>query len=161
MSELSDSLVCVIHSPMDGEICPLEDLPDPVFANHMIGDGVAIVPDSPVVCTPADGKIISVFDTKHALVFENKKKFRVLLHVGIGSMRLQGEGFEAYVDNGQNVSSGDELLSLDLDYIKKEAETLASPVVLTSNKNRYKVRVVAKGHIKVGEPLFEIFEAAG
>ena len=158
MNESQNSVVSVIHSPMKGEVCPLEEVPDPAFAQRFLGDGVAIIPEDSEVCAPAKGKIVSVFETKHAIVFQNEQNVRVLLHVGIGSMRLKGKGFEAYVDSGQNVEEGDKLLSLDLRYLAKRAETLASPLVMTNNRNRYKIRVIAKGHIEVGDPLFEVVE---
>ena len=159
MSESHNSLVCVIHSPMEGTVYPLENVPDPGFSKRIIGDGVAIVPSEPTVYTPLDGKVVSVFETKHAIVFENEQKFRILLHVGIGSMRLQGRGFETFVKNGQEVKKGDKLLSVDLEYLDESADALASPIVLENREGRYEVAVVAKGHIKVGEPLFEIYEA--
>ena len=156
MSELNDSVVCTIASPMRGEVCPLEEVPDPAFSRHIIGDGVAIIPDDSEVLSPADGRIVSVFETKHAIIFEKENNIRILLHVGIGSMRLQGQGFTSFVDNGQEVKSGDKLLSVDINYVEKRADALASPIVLTSPQNTYRVNVVAKGHIEVGDPLFEV-----
>ena len=161
MSEVSDSVVCIISSPMRGEVCPLDEVPDPAFSRRIMGDGVAIIPDDPTVVSPKDGHIISVFHTKHAIVFQNEDNIRILLHVGVGSMRLQGEGFEAHVDNGQKVEKGDKLLSLNLDYIKKNADALASPVIVTSPRNKYQVKVLAEGHIEVGDPLFELVVPSG
>jgi glucose-specific phosphotransferase system IIA component len=158
MNVSQENVVSVIHSPMKGEVCSLEDVPDPAFSGRYIGDGVAIIPEDGIVCTPTDGTIVSVFETKHAIVFQNEQDVRILLHVGIGSMRLKGKGFHAHVDNGQQVKEGDKLLSLDLGYISKKADTLASPVIMTNNRKRCKIRVVAKGHIEVGDPLFEVVE---
>ena len=160
MSDSQCSVVCTVHSPMTGKLCSLEDVPDPAFAHRIIGDGVAIVPQEPEIYMPLDGKVISVFETKHAIVLEDDARFRVLMHVGIGTMRLQGKGFEAHVKNGQKAKKGEKLLSMDLEFLREKAEALASPIVITRPRDwkRYEVRVIAEGHVAAGEPLFEVVE---
>ncbi len=159
MSKINNSCACVVYSPIRGHVVDLSEVPDPAFSGKYMGDGVAVVPEGNEVCASSDGEIVSVFETKHAVVFEKKEKFRILLHVGIGSMRLKGEGFTAHVESGQKVKKGDKLLTLDVDYIKKMADDLASPIIMTSPRKGYSIRVVADGHIEIGDPLFEIVDA--
>lgn len=156
MSDSQETVVCTIHSPMRGKVCPLAEVPDPAFAQKVIGDGVAIEPTDETVYAPVDGTVQSVFETEHAIVFENNEHIRLLLHIGIGSMRLQGEGFTAHVRSGQQVKEGDRLLTLDLDYIREKADALVSPLVMTTPRDNYRIRVLAGDEVGVGDALFEI-----
>lgn len=156
MSDSQETVVCTIHSPMTGKVCPITEVPDPAFAKKMIGDGIAIEPTDDAVYAPVDGTVLSVFETEHAIVFENNEHIRLLLHIGIGSMRLQGEGFTAHVKSGQQVKEGDKLLSMDLDYIREKADALVSPIVMTTPRDSYRVRVLADNEVGVGDALFEI-----
>lgn len=156
MNDSQETVVCAIHSPMAGKVCPLTEVPDPAFAKKMIGDGIAIEPTGDAVYAPVDGTVLSVFETEHAIVFENTEHIRLLLHIGIGSMRLQGEGFTAHVKNGQQVKAGDRLLSLDLDYIRQKADALVSPIVMTESYDSCHIRLTADKEVEVGDVLFEI-----
>lgn len=158
MAESQESVVCVIHSPLSGTVCSLDEVKDPAFSKRMIGDGVAVIPEEMDVIAPVSGKVVSVFETKHAVVFENAADVRVLLHIGIDSMRLQGEGFSSHVANGQQVQKGEKLLSLDLDYLKAHVREMMSPVVITESRQRFGIRVVAVGHVEIGDPLYEVYE---
>ena len=158
MSESQETVVCTIHSPLAGKVCGLDGVMDPAFSNRMVGDGIAVIPENTEVVAPVDGKVVSIFETKHAVVFENKANIRVLLHVGIDSMRLQGEGFIAHVINGQHVREGAKLLTLDLDYLQSHVQELTSPVVITESRKRYKIRPIAEGHVNIGDPLYEVVE---
>ena len=149
-------VVCLIRSPLKGKVYNLEDVPDPAFSKKIIGDGVAILPEDVNVFSPTDNKVVSVFGAQHAVIFEKDEHIRILLHVGIGSMRLQGEGFRSYVDNGQDVSEGDKILSFDLNLIKKKADSLLSPIVFVAPRKQYAVRIVANEFVDVGDPLFEL-----
>ena len=151
-----ETVICTIHSPMTGEICSLSDIPDPAFSKRMLGDGTAILPTESGVFAPTDGTIISVFETQHAIVFENDQHVKIFLHVGIESMRLQGEGFTAYIETGQTVHKGDKLLDLDLREIGEKAVSLASPLIALTKEDNVSIRLLAKGKVKVGEPVFEL-----
>ncbi len=158
MIESQETVVCTIHSPLTGKICTLDSVMDPAFSNRMIGDGLAIIPESPEVIAPVSGKVISVFETKHAVVFENEDNIRVLLHIGIDSMRLKGKGFSAFVTNGQEVKEGEKLLSLDMDFIETHVQEMKSPVVITESRKRFKIRIIAEGHVNIGDPLYEVLD---
>lgn len=152
-------IICTIKSPMSGEIHSLDEIPDPAFARRMIGDGTAILPDDDgTIYAPADGKVVSVFETRHAIVFEEPSGIRVLLHVGIDSMRLQGKGFVAHVVSGQSVRAGAKLLTIDIAYVEQHTESMVSPVILTDLTKSQSIKVIAEGHVNVGDPIIEVYD---
>lgn len=146
----------VISSPMTGYAAALSAAPDEAFAEGMMGDGAVVTPVDPIVRAPEDGEIGFVFDTKHAIGFVTKQGIQLLLHIGIDTVKLDGEGFEVCVKNGQKVKKGDPLLKLDLDFLRDHAPSLASPVVCTELSDDMKIRLLKEGEIRAGEALFEI-----
>ena len=146
----------IISSPITGEVAPLEEAPDEVFAGKMLGDGGTVIPTDDIIVAPEDGEIGFVFETKHAVGFIADSGVEMLIHMGIDTVKLNGQGFEALVEAGQKVKKGTPILKLDLDYIKENAPSLVSPVICTELKENQKVRLLAKDHIKKGEALFAV-----
>ncbi|MDU0154907.1 glucose-specific PTS transporter subunit IIBC [Bacillus cabrialesii] len=118
--------------PLKGETVSLADVPDQVFSEKMMGEGFAIDPSEGKVVAPADGEIISIFPTKHAIGFKSAGGTEILIHVGIDTVKLNGEGFEAHVASGQAVKQGKTLLTFNLDYIKQHAASAVTPVIFTN-----------------------------
>ncbi|MEG7379960.1 glucose-specific PTS transporter subunit IIBC [Bacillus subtilis] len=118
--------------PLKGEIVSLTDVPDPVFSEKMMGEGFAIDPSEGKVIAPADGEIVSIFPTKHAIGFMSAGGIEILIHVGIDTVKLNGESFEAHVTSGQAVTQGELLLTFDLDTIKQHAASAVTPVIFTN-----------------------------
>ena len=106
----------VISSPITGNAADLATAPDDAFAQKMMGDGAVVTPEDAYVCAPEDGEVAFVFDTKHAIGFVTDSGVSLLIHVGIDTVKLNGEGFEALVETGQMVKKGDPMLKLDLEY---------------------------------------------
>ncbi len=146
----------VIASPVNGIAAAISTTPDEVFANRIMGDGAAVTPTDGVVYAPANGQIIFVFETKHAIGMLTESGVNLLLHMGINTVELGGKGFEALVQAGQSVQKGDPLLKMDLEYIERNAASLVSPIVCTELENNQKVRLLKEGDIRAGEPLFVI-----
>ena len=146
----------VIFSPADGIVADLSMTPDEVFANRTMGDGVALTPVNGMVYAPEDGQVLFVFETKHAVGFVTDSGVSLLLHMGIDTSLLQGQGFETFVAAGQRVKKGEPLLKMDLDYIKEHATSIVSPIVCTELDNNQKVQLFREGYVKAGEPLFVI-----
>lgn len=117
-----------IVAPLTGAVKNIEEVPDPVFAGRMMGDGVAIDPTEGVVVSPVDGEIVQLFHTKHAIGIKAKNGTEILIHVGLETVKMEGEGFEAHVSEGQAVKAGDKLISFDLELIreKRKAQLLQS-----------------------------------
>lgn len=146
----------VISSPITGEAADLGTAPDEAFASRMMGDGAVVTPTDSIVKAPADGEILFVFDTKHAVGFMTDDGISMIIHVGIDTVKLNGNGFEVMVEVGQKVKKGDAIMKLDLDYLEKNAPSLASPVMCTELKDNQKIRLLNEGSIKAGEELFAI-----
>ena len=146
----------VISSPITGVAADLATAPDEAFAQKMMGDGAVVTPEDPYVRAPEDGEVAFVFDTKHAIGFVTESGISLLIHVGIDTVKLNGEGFEALVESGQEVKKGDPMLKLDLDYLSKNAPSIVSPVLCTELEDNQRIHLLNEGQVKAGEPLFEI-----
>ena len=105
---------------MNGELVPVEQADDPVFASKALGDGIAVNPADGMVYAPCDGTVSLLFPTKHAVGITADNGIDVLIHIGINTVQLDGEGFEAFVEQGIRVKRGDRLIKADLDYIRQK-----------------------------------------
>ncbi|SFK09752.1 PTS system, N-acetylglucosamine-specific IIC component [Halobacillus dabanensis] len=135
---------------VEGEVISLAEVPDQVFAEGMMGQGFAVNPTGDVFHSPVDGKIVNVFPTKHAIGIENNDGLEILIHVGLDTVKLKGNGFETLVDAGQQVKKGDPLLRVDLEKVSAEAPSIITPVIFT-NLESETVEVHKKGKMKLGE----------
>ncbi|EID42980.1 PTS glucose transporter subunit IIA [Parageobacillus thermoglucosidasius] len=121
-----------IHSPLDGEAIPLEEVPDPVFAQKMMGDGLAIIPKNGKVVSPINGKVVQIFPTKHAVGLVSEEGLEILIHIGLETVELNGEGFEVEVNAGETVKVGDPLINVDLDYLEQKHKEIVTPIIITN-----------------------------
>lgn len=151
----------VIGSPFHGESAPITASPDEAFAEKMMGDGATVVPCEGVVTAPCDATISFVFDTNHAIGLELEDGVEMLIHVGINTVALNGQGFKALVQEGDQVKKGDKLLEFDLDYIRENASSTSSPVLFTTMEDNQQLRLIKAGHVKPGEDLLalDIYES--
>lgn len=145
-----------ISSPVTGTAADLATAPDEAFAGRMMGDGAAVTPKEATVYAPEDGEVCFVFETKHAIGFLTDTGISMLIHIGIDTVKLEGKGFEVLVESGQKVKKGDPMLKLDIDYIKKNAPSIVSPVLCTELGDNQKIRLLADGAVCAGDPLFAI-----
>ncbi|UOY91217.1 PTS glucose transporter subunit IIA [Ectobacillus sp. JY-23] len=122
----------LIVAPLTGAVKNIEEVPDPVFAQRMMGDGIAIVPEEGVVVSPVDGEVVQLFHTKHAIGIKSRNGLEILIHVGLETVNLNGEGFEAHVTTGQQVKAGDKLITFDLAFISENAKSTITPIVITN-----------------------------
>lgn len=146
----------VISSPISGVAADITTAPDEAFAEKMMGDGAVVTPEDPYIYAPEDGEVAFVFETKHAVGFVTETGISLLIHVGIDTVKLNGEGFEALVESGQKVKKGEPMLKLDIDYLSKNAPSLVSPVLCTELEDNQRIHLLKEGKVKAGEPLFEI-----
>jgi phosphoenolpyruvate-protein phosphotransferase len=147
-------------APLDGWCSPLTQVPDPVFAEGMIGDGVAIDPVSATVLAPCDGEITTVPAGGHAVSIRTAQGADVLVHVGIDSVKLAGQGFQPLVRVGQRVRAGEELIRFDLDVVARGAKSLVTPIVVTPADDLRIVRRHAAGPVRAGDVLLELEHAS-
>ena len=146
----------VISSPITGISANLDTAADEAFASRMMGDGAIVTPTDEIVVAPDDGEIIFVFDTKHAVGFTTKDGISMIIHIGIDTVKLGGQGFSVLVNAGDKMKKGDTIMKLDLEYLKQNAPSVASPVICTELADNQKIRLVAEGKINAGEELFAI-----
>ncbi len=141
-------------SPLDGDVVSLSKVPDPVFSERMLGDGLAILPTSELIFAPMAGEIININPALHAFIIKNED-IELLIHVGLESISLKGEGFKMFVSKGQRVSAGQKILSFDLDLLTRKA---ASPLVMlvVTSPQEVPITVLADERVKTGLPLFKI-----
>ncbi len=127
--------------PLKGKVVNLEAVPDPVFAEKMMGDGFAIDPADGTIVSPIDGEVITIFPTKHAISLKSKQGREILIHVGLETVQLNGDGFTPLVMDGQKIKKGQELLKVDFDAIKEKVPSILTPVVFTNLGENEKVIV--------------------
>lgn len=132
-----------IKAPLSGFVIALEKVPDPVFSQKMMGDGIAIDPLNGVVISPISGQILTCFP--HALGIKTEEGLEVLIHIGIETVKFKGEGSKKLVNPGDKVNEGDKLIEFDLNYYRKNAPSTISPIVIT---NMQKVKKIIKTNLK-------------
>ncbi len=120
-----------IKAPIDGMLIELEKVDDEVFSSKMAGDGIAIIPVGDTFTAPIDGLITKIFSTNHAYSIKNKQDLEVLVHIGLETIALKGEGFERLAQEGDEVTAGTPIIKVDLDYIKANAKDIITPILIT------------------------------
>ncbi|MDQ0202200.1 glucose-specific PTS transporter subunit IIBC [Neobacillus ginsengisoli] len=137
----------IFVAPLKGEIKPITEVPDQVFAGKMMGDGFAIVPTEGTVVSPVNGKIVNLFPTKHAIGILSDGGREILVHVGIDTVNLKGQGFETLVAENDTVKRGQPLLKMDLNYIKEHATSTITPIVFTNLAEGEKIVLEKQGNV--------------
>ncbi|MGM9978836.1 MAG: glucose PTS transporter subunit IIA [Clostridium sp.] len=151
--------IAKFSSPINGTAAPIEETPDEAFAGKMMGDGIMIMPEDKTIFAPCDGEILFVFPSKHAVGIKTNDGFEILIHIGINTVELNGEGFETFVNAGDKVKKGDKLISFDIEYIKNKVPSMATPFIFTSLSENQRVRLIKKGKVNALEDVLVIEEA--
>lgn len=144
-----------IYAPLKGRTVPLDEVPDQVFSDKLMGDGLAIYPDNGEVVAPFDGTVELVFPTKHAIGLKSESGVEVLIHFGLETVGLQGEGFKVHVDSGDTIIKGQSLMTVDLDYIKTHAKSDITPIIIT-NSGEHEIKTTHDGAVDIGEVLIKL-----
>jgi multiphosphoryl transfer protein len=147
-------------APLAGWSTPLDEAPDQVFASRLLGDGLAIDPTSATLCAPCDGELIVIAAARHAVTLRTPEGCEVLLHVGIDSVELGGQGFELHARQGARVRAGEPLLGFDLDLLARRAKSLLTPVIVTADSGFRIVRRSSGCELAVGDLLMEVVSQA-
>lgn len=144
-----------LEAPIDGVFLNIENVPDPVFAQKMVGDGFAIDPTSNIVYSPLDAIVTQLHPSKHAVTLQTSNGDEILIHVGIDTVKLNGNGFTAKVTQGDKVQKGQPLLEIDLDYLAVHAKSLITPVLLLDSENKAIDTTMKDGQmLKVGNSFY-------
>jgi multiphosphoryl transfer protein len=146
----------ILLSPLAGWSTPLDEVPDPVFAGGMMGEGLAVDPTGTTLHAPCDGEIIALPQSKHAVTLRSASGAEILVHLGIDTVGLAGEGFEAHVQVGRKVSAGERLISFDLDRIARRAKSLLTPILVMEGCGFAVRRRMENRELAVGDVLMEL-----
>jgi PTS system glucose-specific IIA component len=148
----SSSSELIIYAPLSGEIVKLETVPDKVFAEKLIGDGLAIKPTGDTLVAPINGTIGKIFETNHAFSIASNSGVELLVHFGIDTIELQGKGFQRLAQSGQSVKCGDPIISFDLPWLEKNAKSTLTPVVI-ANMDALKSLTKLSGQVILAETI--------
>ncbi|MEZ7792206.1 PTS sugar transporter subunit IIA [Niallia circulans] len=124
-----------LKAPITGKVIPIEEVPDPVFAEKMMGDGIAFIPAEGKVVAPIEATVKQVFPTKHAIGLESNNGLEILIHIGLDTVNMKGEGFIVHVKEGDQVSIGDILVEFDLEKVEENAASTITPMVILNRDN--------------------------
>ena len=141
-----------IFSICDGQTLNLSEVPDPVFSEKILGDGVAIIPESQEIFSPVSGKIVQVFDTKHAYSILSDDGLEILVHIGLNTVELNSKGFEAFVRAGDIVKIGDKIAEVNIECIESMGYQLYTPIIIT-NHNDIEIKEIKYGNVKNGDEI--------
>ncbi|MHA1000342.1 N-acetylglucosamine-specific PTS transporter subunit IIBC [Leclercia pneumoniae] len=149
--------IAALVSPVTGEVVALEQVPDEAFASKAVGDGVAVKPTEKTVVSPAAGTVVKIFNTNHAFCLETDKGAEIVVHMGIDTVALGGQGFTRLVEEGAEVVAGQPILEMDLDFLNANARSMISPVVCSNIDDFSGLVIQAQGQVVAGQtPLYEI-----
>lgn len=140
-----------IVMPANGELLDITQVPDPVFSEKMTGDGFAFLPHENTIHSPVNGKVFNVFPSKHAIGILSDGGKEVLVHIGVNTVKLKGEGFKVLVEEGDLVSAGQPIMEVDVEYVKEHAKSIISPVIFSNLPEGSMVKLEKSGVQKAGE----------
>ena len=149
--------VVTIVSPVNGKAVPIIEVPDPVFADKILGDGIAVIPEDGTFLCPVDGEVASVAESLHAIGFTTDDGLEVLMHIGLDTVKLNGEGFTVHVNVGDKVKKGDLIAEVNLDFIKEQGLNTITPVVICDGVDDKQV-AFREGNIEAGKTAIAVVD---
>lgn len=144
-----------IAAIMTGEIKPITEAPDPAFAQKLMGEGYVVFPSRGEVVAPFDGKISMIYPTKHAIALTSNSGLEILIHIGLDTVKLNGEGFELFIEIDDEVKKGQKILKVDLEFIRSKNLLTATPVVIT-NLNEREMEFEKFGDVVLGDTILRV-----
>lgn len=148
----------IIASPLTGDLVTLAEVPDEVFASGVMGKGLAIVPSEGKVHAPTNGTITTIFPTGHAVGITTENGAEILIHIGLDTVQLEGEGFKKHVKAGDQVTAGQLLIEFDIDIIKAAGYSTVTPVIVTNSEMMSDIILTTEASIEVGDYLFTVIK---
>ncbi|MBL1173981.1 phosphoenolpyruvate--protein phosphotransferase [Pantanalinema sp. GBBB05] len=152
-STSAGAAVLALVAPISGQMLPIEQVPDPVFAQKMVGDGISIDPLSQRLVAPCDGEVIQLHPSCHAVTLKTDSGLEVLMHIGLDTVTLRGQGFTPQVKVGDRVTTGDGLIEFDADYVATHARSLLTQIVITNSERVDQLVPCLPGKVTVGQDV--------
>lgn len=146
----------ILGSCAKGKAVPLKEVDDPTFAEELLGKGIAVIPCEGKIFAPADGEIGMVFDTLHAISMTSDEGAEILIHVGIDTVKMKGDGFEGHVKAGDHVKKGDLLLEVDLEKVKGAGYDIITPMIICNTADYSSVQALADGEVEPGADVIKL-----
>ncbi len=146
----------VLGSPVKGKAVPLKEVSDPTFGEEILGKGVAVIPSEGKIYAPADGEIGMVFETLHAVSMTTEEGAEVLIHVGLDTVKMNGDGFTGHVKAGDHVKKGDLLLEVDLEKVKAAGYDTITPMLICNTADYASVEGISGKEVVPGDGVIEI-----
>ena len=145
-----------VYNPVKGKVVPLSEVPDETFSQEMLGKGVAIIPEQNQFYAPASGEVSVVFPTGHAIGLTSEDGTELLIHIGLDTVQLYGEGFHVKVQQGQKIKQGDLLVEVDLDAIKEKGYSVITPILVTNPDQYQEIEKLKMGSSEAKEELLKL-----
>lgn len=145
-----------VFAPFDGQVITIEEVPDEAFAKKIVGDGLAIVPESNKLIAPFDGTVEQIFNTKHAFILKSVDDLQVLIHVGINTVKLNGEGFNIKIPEKQKLKQGDIIAEINFDLILEKKYSICTPIIFM-NLEKFKVDFKF-GRVQAGKDIIATYK---
>ncbi|MCR4695103.1 MAG: PTS glucose transporter subunit IIA [Pseudobutyrivibrio sp.] len=148
-----------VKAPATGEVVDLSRVSDPTFGQKMLGDGFAVIPSVGEIYAPVDAEVAMVFDTGHACGLKTEDGMEILIHIGIDTVQMKGQGFEPQVKVGDKVSAGTLLIKVDLDQVKEAGYDIITPVIFSNQANFKFDGPVLFGNVNHGDQILSLTKA--
>lgn len=150
------SSATTVYVPIPGEVISLKDIADGVFSEGILGQGVGIKPKEGLVYAPFDGKVVQIADTKHAICIQNSAGVQLMIHVGLDTVNMQGNGFEQQVQLGDTVTGGQQIMTFSMDEIKKAGYPTTAVVVILNSNEYSSIEIIGDGEVTKADKLIQV-----
>lgn len=144
-----------ILAPQSGKCVSVIEIPDEVFSEKILGDGVAIIPNKNEVVSPVDGEIVQIAETGHAFCIRSSDGLDIMIHIGIDTVKLKGEGFKSFVKSGDTVNKGDLIATADLEFIKSQGFPIHTAMLIT---NLHEINLIKQNYGEVEKGKTSVIE---
>jgi PTS system glucose-specific IIA component len=142
-----------IIAPLLGEVVAIEEVPDPAFSEKMIGVGLAMIPSEGKVVSPVNGTVLQVFPTKHAVCLRSDQGLELLIHIGLETVSMGGEGFTVHIQAGDKVKVGDPLVDFSMDLVAQKAKSTITPIIITNVDKVAELSIEDAKDVKIAESV--------
>ncbi|MDF2505335.1 PTS system trehalose-specific EIIBC component [Clostridium sp.] len=146
----------MILAPLNGKAIPLKEVPDPTFSEELMGKGIAINPSDGVLVSPVDGIITLLFKTKHAIGIKTDSGVELLIHIGIDTVKMNGDGFKSFIEEGERVKAGQKIIEFDLDLVKEKSPSAITMILVTNVDYVKSVESLSIDNVKQGDELLSV-----